>query len=118
MLRLAVELLDVGMPADGIVAADRAVRRRMGELADELGRILGDVLAGYDLTTMSDQEARDLERALGALRTLTLDAIVETFQHAANSLAAKTLTTTPLAGHSSWASRAAARAAPSVSTET
>lgn len=91
VLRLAVGLLDVGIPAEGVVAARRAVRRHMGELADELSAILGDVLAGYDLATLSQEEARDLERALGALRTLTLDAIVETFQHAANQLAERSL---------------------------
>ena len=58
VLRLAVELLDVGMPVEGIHAADRAVRRHMGELADELQGILDDVLAGYDLAAMSEAEAR------------------------------------------------------------
>ncbi len=50
---------------------------------------------------MSDQEARDLERALGALRRLTLDAVVETFQHAANSVATKSLTTSPVSDDAS-----------------
>lgn len=96
VLRLAVELLDVGMPVAGIRAADRAVRRHMGELADELQGILDDVLAGYDVAAMSRDEARELERALGALRTLTLDSIVESFQHAAHQLATRSLTTSPL----------------------
>lgn len=97
VLRLAVELLDVGMPPEGIQAADAAVRRHMAELADELTRILGDVLAGYDLAAMSTEEVRELERALGALRALTLEAIVESFQHAAHQLASRALSASRLA---------------------
>jgi DNA-binding transcriptional MerR regulator len=96
VLRLAVELLEIGMPPEGIQAADAAVRRHMAELADELTGILGDVLAGYDLATMSAEEAHELERALAALRALTLEAIVESFQHAAHQLAKRTLTASTL----------------------
>jgi DNA-binding transcriptional MerR regulator len=96
VLRLAVELLEIGMPPEGIQAADAAVRRHMSELADELTGILGDVLAGYDLSAMSADEAQELERALTALRTLTLEAIVESFQHSAHQLATRTLTASSL----------------------
>jgi DNA-binding transcriptional MerR regulator len=96
VLRLAVELLEIGMPPEGIQAADAAVRRHMSELADELTGILGDVLAGYDLPAMSAEEAQELERALTALRALTLEAIVESFQHSAHQLATRTLTASTL----------------------
>ena len=72
VLRLAVELLDVGMPVEGIRAADRAVRRHMGELADELQRILADVLAGYDLAAMTEAEAAGARA--GARRAADADA--------------------------------------------
>lgn len=91
-LRLAVELRDLRVPAGVITAADGAVRRHMGELADELTELFeSTVMSRYDLSALTDEEAEELERAVGALGTLTLEAIVASFQNAAGHLATRSL---------------------------
>ena len=92
LLRLAVELLDLRMPLDGITAADTAVRRHMAELADELTDVLRrHVLSRYRRTDLSSGDVEEFERTWRNLRMLTLDAIVDAFRSAANELAARSL---------------------------
>jgi DNA-binding transcriptional MerR regulator len=88
--REAVETLDLGTPIEAIVAANAAVRRHMGELADELTRILRDRVIPH--LQDGPGEPDRLERAVTNLRSLTLDAIVLGFQRAANHVAVKSLT--------------------------
>ena len=96
ILRLAVELRDVGMPLEGLTEANAAVKRHMSELADELTHILRSrVLTKYQHAGLSEEEAEEFERTLTNLRTLTLDAIVEQFQRAADHLARRSLTLPP-----------------------
>jgi len=93
VLRLAVELRDVDMPLEAITEANTAVNEHMAELADELTRILRNrVLTKYQHTGLSAVEAEEFQRTLANLRTLTLDAIVESFQRAANQVARRSLT--------------------------
>jgi DNA-binding transcriptional MerR regulator len=100
LLRLAVELRDVGMPLAGITEADQAVRRHMGQLADELTEILNTrVMGRYRGKQLDAEAAEQFERTLGNLRTLTLEAIVDAFQSAANQLVTRSLTSASDDGH-------------------
>jgi DNA-binding transcriptional MerR regulator len=90
LAREAVETLDLGTPIEAIVEANAAVRRRMGELADELSRILRDRVIPH--LQEGDGAPERLEQAVTNLRSLTLDAIVLGFQRAANQVALKSLT--------------------------
>ena len=92
VLTLAVQLRDVDVPIEAITEANDAVNQHMAELADELTRILRTrVLTKYQHAGLSSDEADELERTLTSLRTITLDAIVESFQRAANQVARKSL---------------------------
>jgi DNA-binding transcriptional MerR regulator len=96
LLRLAVELLDLGMPLAGITDADTAVRRHMAELADELTDVLRThVLTRYRRAGLSRTDAEEFEHTWRNLQMLTLDAIVDAFQSAANELAARSLEAGP-----------------------
>ena len=88
--REAIETLDLGTPIEGLVEADTAVRRHMGELADELTHILRDTVIPH--LQEAGGEADRLDRAVTNLRSLTLDAIVLGFQRAANDIALQSLT--------------------------
>lgn len=88
--REAIETLDLGTPIEAIVEANAAVRRRMGELADELTRILRDTVIPH--LQEAGGEPDRLDRAVTNLRSLTLDAIVLGFQRAANHVALRSLT--------------------------
>jgi DNA-binding transcriptional MerR regulator len=88
LLRLAVELRDVGVPLEGITEANAAVRRHMSELADELADIMQErIVSRYRHADLSREDAEQFERTVDNLRTLTLDAIVNAFQRSANQLA-------------------------------
>jgi DNA-binding transcriptional MerR regulator len=89
--REAIATLDLGTPLEAIVEANSAVRRSMGELADELTRILRDRVIP-NLPETSDDDPERLDRVVASLRSLTLDAIVLGFQRAANHVALKSLT--------------------------
>jgi len=88
----AVEVLDLDVPIDAIVDANAAVRRHMSQLADELDDILHRrVVTRYAQQELSAEDARRLERTVTGLRTLALDAIVSTFQWAANQLVTRSV---------------------------
>ena len=85
LVDLAMEALSLDMPIEAIVDANAAVRRHMSELADELTGILRSrVMSQYERDDLSMDDAERLERTLTNLRALTLDAIVTSFQSAAN----------------------------------
>ncbi len=93
MLDTALELHDLGMPLQAIVDANAAVRRHMRQLADELTEILqSQVVPLYHRDDLSMEDADRLTRTMDNLREITLDAIVTSFQHAANQVAANSLT--------------------------
>jgi DNA-binding transcriptional MerR regulator len=90
----AVEVLDLDVPIDAIVDANAAVRRHMSALADELDDIMRrSVVARYQREELSGDATDRLERTVTGLRTLALDAIVSTFQWAANQLVTRSVPT-------------------------
>ena len=93
LVDLAMEALALELPIEAIVDANTAVRRHMSELADELTDILqARVMTQYRRADLSMDDAERLERTLTNLRALTLDAIVTSFQRAANHVVATSLT--------------------------
>ena len=93
LVDLAMEALALGLPIEAIVDANTAVRRHMSELADELTAILeARVMTEYRRADLSMEDAARLERTLTNLRALTLDAIVTSFQRAANHVVTTSLT--------------------------
>ena len=93
LVDLAMEALALELPIEAIVDANTAVRRHMSELADELTGILqARVMTQYRRADLSMEDAERLERTLTNLRALTLDAIVTSFQRAANHVVATSLT--------------------------
>jgi DNA-binding transcriptional MerR regulator len=89
---MGVELLDVEVPADGIIEAGEAIERHMRALADELTTILNRrVLGPYRATPHTEEEAVRLGRTMERLRSLTLQAIVSGFQRAANDVISRSL---------------------------
>jgi DNA-binding transcriptional MerR regulator len=94
LVDLAMEALALDMPIEAVVDANSAVRRHMSELADELTAILRTrVMSQYERDDLSMEDAERLERTLANLRSLTLDAIVTSFQGAASHLVRTTLST-------------------------
>lgn len=93
LVDVALQVHDLDTPLEAIVEANAAVRRHMAELADELSRILHEnVVSQYQREGLSMEDAERLERTLTGLRALTLDAIVNAFQRAANEVARQGLT--------------------------
>jgi DNA-binding transcriptional MerR regulator len=93
LVDLAMEALALGLPIEAIVDANTAVRRHMSELADELTEVLeARVMTQYRRADLSMEDAERLERTLTNLRALTLDAIVTSFQRAANHVVTTSLT--------------------------
>lgn len=89
---VTVRLLDLGIPVDGVRAANTAIERHMAALAAELTTVLReDVLAPLRSSHLSAEEAGQLEQNLATLRQLTLDAIVSAFQRSANEAIARSL---------------------------
>ena len=100
-LRLAVELHDVGMPLAALTEANAAVRRHMSQLADELSEVMENrVLERYRRPDLSPEDAEEFGRVVENLRTLTLDAIVNSFQLAASQLVSRSLDPADLGGAS------------------
>ena len=96
LVDLAMEALSLDMPIEAIVDANAAVRRHMSELADELSGILRSrVMSQYERDDLSMDDAERLERTLTNLRALTLDAIVTSFQSAANHVVKTSLSVGP-----------------------
>jgi DNA-binding transcriptional MerR regulator len=88
----AVETLDLGTPMEALRDANTAVRRHMGELADELTEILQrTIVPQFRRDDLSMADAERLERTMANLRDLTLEAIVVSFQRAADQVATKSL---------------------------
>ncbi|MBB6628839.1 MerR family transcriptional regulator [Nocardioides sp. KIGAM211] len=91
-LRVGVDLLDLDIPPESVGAAGDAIRRHMESLADELTVILREqVLAPYRREAHEPEDAERLERTVGRLRQLTLEAVVAGFQRAANAVITRSL---------------------------
>jgi DNA-binding transcriptional MerR regulator len=92
LLRLAVELKDLDLPVAALVDADAAVRRHMAQLADELTEVMEKhVMGRYRSGHLSHEDAETFESTIPRLRRLTLEAIVNAFQAAAQQLVTRSL---------------------------
>ncbi|HEU5144234.1 MAG TPA: hypothetical protein VFT81_03590, partial [Dermatophilaceae bacterium] len=87
-----VQMLDMDIPVDSIVAASEAITRHMDALADELTDILHTrVLEPYRRTKFAEVDAAKVESTMAKLRQLTLEAVVSGFQRAANQVISRSL---------------------------
>jgi DNA-binding transcriptional MerR regulator len=90
-LRIGLELLELGLPSDGVAAAGDAIARHMEALADELTEILRVRVVAPYREGHAPADAARLERTLPRLRQLTLEALVAQFQRAANAVITRSL---------------------------
>lgn len=89
---VGVQLLDMDIPLDSIVAASDAIARHMDALADELTDILRTrVLEPYRKSNFSEVDAAKFETTMARLRQLTLEAVVSGFQRAANQVISRSM---------------------------
>ncbi|KRB79276.1 hypothetical protein ASE01_23495 [Nocardioides sp. Root190] len=90
---VAVELLQVDIPVEGMRAAGEAIERHMAALAEELTRVLHhEVVEPWRRDRSHGREdAAQLEVTIGTLRRLTLEAIVRGFQRSANKVITRSL---------------------------
>lgn len=89
---VGVQMLDMDIPLDSIVAASDAITRHMDALADELTEILRTrVLEPYRKRRYSEVDAAKFESTMARLRRLTLEAVVSGFQRAADQVIRRSL---------------------------
>lgn len=89
---VGMQVLDLPIPVDSMVAAGEAINRHMAELADELTAVLKDrVLAPYLESPKSEADKLQFEQTMSRLRQLTLEAVVSGFQRAANQVITRSL---------------------------
>lgn len=89
---VGVQMLDMDIPVDSIVAASEAITRHMDALADELTDILHTrVLEPYRRTKFAEVDAAKVESTMAKLRQLTLEALVSGFQRPANQVISRSL---------------------------
>lgn len=89
---VGVQMLDMDIPVDSIVAASEAITRHMDALADELTDLLRTrVLEPYRRTKFAEVDAAKVESTMAKLRQLTLEAVVSGFQRAANQVISRSL---------------------------
>lgn len=96
---VAVELIQLDIPVDGMRRAGEVIERHMSALAGDLTEILHDqVIEPWRRDSRdsrdsrhSRDEAAQLETTIATLRRLTLDAIVRGFQRSANGVIARSL---------------------------
>jgi len=90
--RIGRELRALGLPRDALAAAYEATSRHMAALATELNSIMRErVVDAFQRTHHTRAEAEQLEEALPRLRELTVEAIVVSFQEAANQVISRSL---------------------------
>jgi len=93
---VGVEMLDMDIPLDSVVAAAQAITRHMDALADELTEILRSrVLEPYRRREYPGMDAAKLEDTMTRLRRLTLEAVVSGFQRAADQVVRRSLSEDP-----------------------
>jgi DNA-binding transcriptional MerR regulator len=86
-LRVGVELLDLEVPTDSVDLATDAIRRNVETLVEELSDILRrQVLEPFRREAHSPEDAARMQETVDRLRQLTLEAVVATFQQAANDV--------------------------------
>lgn len=90
---VAVELLELDIPVNGMRLAGDAIARHMSALAEELTRVLRtEVVAAWrEDGDHSAEDAAHLEATISTLRRLTVEAIVRGFQRSANDVITRSL---------------------------
>ena len=84
---VALEILELGIPVEGILAATAAIQRHTEALAEELtGIFRHQVLRPYREARHTDHDDARFETTMSRLRQLTLEAIVSGFQRASNQV--------------------------------
>lgn len=84
---VALEILELDIPTEGILAATEAIQRHTQALAEELTEIFRhQVLRPYREARLSDADDARFEATMSRLRQLTLDAIVGGFRRASNQV--------------------------------
>jgi DNA-binding transcriptional MerR regulator len=83
--RIGRALRDLGLPRDALAAAQDITARHMDALAEELTALMREeVLDPFRRSRHTEEEARHLDEVMPRLRELTLEAVVVSFQDAAN----------------------------------
>ena len=91
-LRVGVELLDLDIPPDSLDLATETIRRNVEALVEELSTILRTkVLDPFRREPHSPGDAQRMQQTVDRLRQLTLEAVVATFQQAANDVISRSL---------------------------
>ena len=89
---VALQLIEIDIPADSMEVAAEAINRHMDALADELTHILrAKVLAPFRDQEHSEADKAAFEQTMSRLRQLTLEAVVAGFQRAANEVITRSL---------------------------
>jgi DNA-binding transcriptional MerR regulator len=89
---VALQLIEIDIPADSMEVAAEAINRHMDSLADELTHILrAKVLAPFRDQEHSEADKAAFEQTMSRLRQLTLEAVVAGFQRAANEVITRSL---------------------------
>lgn len=89
---VGIQMLDMDIPLDSIVAASEAITRHMDSLADELTEILRTrVIEPYRKNRFAEVDAAKFESTMSRLRQLTLEAVVSGFQRAANQVISRSM---------------------------
>lgn len=90
---IALELVGLDIPVDGVRQAVDAITRHMDALAGELTVIFREQVLGpwRRDARLSREDAEQFESTLSTLRRLTLEAIVRGFQRSANDLITRSL---------------------------
>jgi len=90
--QVGVELLDLNIPPDSLDLATETIRRNVEALVEELSRILRTkVLEPFRREPHSPEDAQRMQQTVDRLRQLTLEAVVATFQQAANDVISRSL---------------------------
>lgn len=77
---LSIELLDLGVSSDVMVAAGQAIGKHMAALASDLRHIMREgVIEPYRSQPRTPDEAKELTHVINRLRGLTVNAIVSGF---------------------------------------
>lgn len=85
--RLSVDLIDLDIPVDSMIAAGEAIHDHIGALAKDLTAIMkSQVVAPFRSSQHTAEEARAFEATVARLRKLTVEAVVTEFQRTANNL--------------------------------
>jgi DNA-binding transcriptional MerR regulator len=91
-LRVGMELLELDIPADSLDLATATIRRNVEPLVEELSDILRtEVLEPFRREPHSPADALRMQQTVDRLRQLTLEAVVATFQQAANDVISRSL---------------------------